>query len=104
MKQFGLGVLILLCGMGYWNFRVYQKTKFLTELSQPFLAACQGSTGCIVAPDGWKPERNGDYYREMMMYSTHDDEFIIDWHIATDVHLVATGGKKNKLSVKRVVN
>ena len=104
MRQLGIGLLILLCVMGYWDIRVYQKTQYLTEFSQPFVAACLGTTGCIVAPDGWTQGRTGSYYKEGMIYTTHDDEFSIDWHIATGVHLMATGGKSKSFSVERQVD
>jgi hypothetical protein len=104
MKKFGKVLLIFLAGMGYWNFRVYQKTLFLTELSQPFVTACQQPTGCITAPEGWTVDRNGGYQREQMTYSARADEFIINWHISTGVHLIATGGKIKKLSIERAVD
>ena len=103
MKKLGIFVLILVIFAGYWNFKVYQKTKYLREYAMPFYQACQTQTGCIITPDGWSKNTETSYYKDSMDYSSTKNEFKLSWHIATDVYLVATGGKNQEIAIVRLV-
>jgi hypothetical protein len=107
MKWLIAGVLGLLAIFGYWNYAVHEKTKFLMELSQPFYAACQTSSGCVLSPAGWQKVGRLDdttyYYKDSMDYTADKDKFEIRWHIGTDVFLVAKGGRSREVTVERVV-
>ncbi len=103
MKKFSIAALVLTALAGYWNFRVYQKTEFLKEICQPFVAACQQASGCILTPEGWHPNGHGGYEKDLMEYKGQPDSFTLRWHIGTDVFLVATAGKTRDLEIVRVV-
>jgi hypothetical protein len=109
-KRFGLVAGIAALGIFalYWNYTVYEKKGVLLEIAKPFSEACQTTDGCISAPDGWEKDlQPGWFYKREpaygMQYSAKDNGFEIHWHIATDVWLVAKGGKGKKTNVERVV-
>ena len=103
MKWLIAGVLVLVAIVGYWNYNVYEKKKFLMEFSKPFYAACQTSSGCVLSPEGWRKDRGTTYAKDAMEYTADKDKFEIRWHIATDVFLVAKGGRGKEVTVERVV-
>ncbi|HVJ12133.1 MAG TPA: hypothetical protein VNC62_11255 [Burkholderiales bacterium] len=107
MRWLVAGVSVLLALAGYWKYKVHEKTEYLMELSRPFYAACQTSSGCVISPEGWsKVYRLDDtsyYYKDSMEYTASKDNFGIRWHIGTDVFLVAKGGRGKEVSVERIV-
>jgi len=104
VRKWAIFALALVALVGYWNFRVYQKTIYLRDVCQPFVSACQQATGCIINPAGWKADQNGGYYNDGMEYNANHESFTVRWKIATDVSLIASGGRSKELAIRREVD
>jgi hypothetical protein len=102
MKTWVFAAVIFGAVAGYWNFHLYQKTRFLEEFCQPFVAACQQESGCTIAPPGWQSNGKGVFLKESMVYEAQPGSFTLSWHIGTDLYLVASAGKNRKLEIVRV--
>ncbi len=99
---FAILALALFAFSSQWQARLGQQESDLKTFAAPFYAACQGPSGCILAPAGWK--RSGEnYYNDAMNYSATSEHFEINWHVATDVYLVASGGRQQAVNVVRLV-
>ncbi|MES2321453.1 MAG: hypothetical protein V4633_04250 [Pseudomonadota bacterium] len=103
MKKIAALVFLIFCFSGYWNYYFYQKKEELAELAKPFQAACQIFPGCIISPNGWERGKKGAH-KDSMTYRATPESFEIRWDVATDVELVATGGRGKKLVIEKIVN
>ena len=106
MKNLSVIFLVFVVLGAYWNFHVYQKKHRLAIIAKPFQEACQTESGCANCPTDWSKERDGCYTKvdgQFMTYIAGKTEFMIDWHIATDVHLIAKGGKAQEMAINRVM-
>lgn len=54
-------------------------------------------------PAGWEKDFDGSYFKDGMSYKLKGGSFTLSHHIATDVYIVATGGKDIPLNVLRKV-
>ena len=86
---------------GYVQYSFHKKEVVLLKISQPFQDQCQTDIGCSIAPAGWSKARDY-YYKERMQYRANKSSFTIHNHIATDVWLLAKGGKGIKLTVENI--
>jgi hypothetical protein len=100
-----LGVIALgtILAVG-WNVNVHFKSKRLEGIARPLQEACQTPAGCAQAPGGWT--KDGESWQKDgeplgMRYKASPSEFKIEWHIATDVWLAASGGKGKELKIAR---
>lgn len=98
-------LLVLGTLFGYWQYVLYEKRNELILISRPFYDACLSLSGCILAPTDWSKDfQPGHFYKGNMQYSATSSEFEIRWHVGTDVHLVAKGGKGNALTIEKEVD
>lgn len=102
-KKTLLFVLLSIVIVVAWNANVYIKELQLYDLSEDFQKTCKTTSGCVTNPSGWLPDSEGAYTKNMMRYVATKDKFEIRWHIATDVWLIAKGGKSQLVSVERVI-
>ena len=102
----------------YWNYSAHHKAGELTQFAQPFQAACNTDSGCLLSPAGWErmgesfrlndhgewtPTSETAFFQGTFEYVANRNDFELRWHIATDVYLVARGGAGAQLVVIRVV-
>ena len=95
----------------YWNLRIHRQPQELLAIAQPFQAACRQKAGCTLGPPGWEKQRDSsgsEFYfnadpKYGMKYSATASEFKIEWHVATDVDLIAEGGVNRELTVRKDV-
>jgi hypothetical protein len=98
-----LFIAVIAVGVLYWNFRIRQEKLKLTAIADIYQKACNSQIGCIEIPVGWERNIEGGYSKGQMIYSSKQDRFTLKKHIATDVYIVATGGKNIPLNVVRNV-
>lgn len=96
--------IVFIIFSAYWNYKIYRYGQQLHGYSQPFNLACQSQTGCLIAPVGWVKSSISGYSKDRMEYVATKYSFKIKWHIATDVYLVASGGKGHEIKIERDVN
>ena len=110
---------VLLGSLGiYWHYKVSGQTDDLARIAQPFDAACNSSSGCVLIPPGWEPmqdayrlDDDGEWikstdtasFQGKMEYVANSNSFELRWHVAIDVYLVARGGTGRKLVITRAV-
>ena len=101
LKLLLLMFLIPLC---YLLYLVNHHKELLEEVSHPFIKECRSPRGCVIEPVGWRNDNDGKYYKDMMTYKATKEEFTIIKHIATDTHMVVTGGKNKPLSIEKFMD
>jgi hypothetical protein len=95
--------VLALAALGWNGFAWYKRVR-LSEMAAPFFAACQSNAGCIIVPDGWNSDMAGGFSKDTYEYMATKDSFTLRQHLATDVWLIAEGGKDKPVHTYRVVN
>ena len=95
---------IFLLAIFGWNCLAWYKGSLLSKMAAPYFQACKTRAGCILAPEGWTPDGTGGYYKGRYDYRATTDRFTLRQHLATDVWLVAEGGKGMPVRTRRDVD
>lgn len=85
-----------------------KKIKYLEQYAQDFKEACERDSACPIKPEGWvKFDKNSFYdpdseYPVAYQSVNNGKEFKLRWKVATDTTLVAHGGIRVDVTVKKV--
>ncbi|SUO94866.1 hypothetical protein [Suttonella ornithocola] len=108
MKKILTVILIIGLLQGYVFYLGYLKEKELLKLATSFEKLCVDNGFCPSQPVGWSCyadnycyDKNSQYSEIIYKTKNLQQHFELTWKIATGMTLVATGGVKEKIVVRK---